>query len=65
MADRQAGSSLHPRCHSSSSSSWRCEGTPKTHLRLLRRLLQGCVFTRDVNQAMAISDAMETGTVQV
>ena len=27
--------------------------------------LQGCVFTRDINQALAISDAMETGTVQV
>ena len=27
--------------------------------------LQGCVFTRDINQAMRISDAMETGTVQV
>ena len=27
--------------------------------------LQGCVFTRDINAAMRISDAMETGTVQV
>jgi glyceraldehyde-3-phosphate dehydrogenase (NADP+) len=27
--------------------------------------LQGCVFTRDVNKAIAISDAMATGTVQV
>ena len=27
--------------------------------------LQGCVFTRDINQAIRISDAMETGTVQV
>ncbi|EFJ24379.1 hypothetical protein SELMODRAFT_270375 [Selaginella moellendorffii] len=27
--------------------------------------LQGCVFTRDVNKAMMISDAMETGTVQI
>lgn len=26
---------------------------------------QGCVFTRDINQAIMISDAMETGTVQV
>lgn len=26
---------------------------------------QGCVFTRDINKAIAISDAMETGTVQV
>ena len=26
---------------------------------------QGCVFTQDVNQAIIISDAMETGTVQV
>lgn len=29
------------------------------------RVPQGCVFTRDINQAMRISDAMETGTVQV
>lgn len=27
--------------------------------------LQGCVFTRDVNKAIQISDAMETGSVQV
>eukprot|EP00775_Hariotina_reticulata_P003280 gene3280-3557_t len=27
--------------------------------------LQGCVFTQDVNQALRISDAMQTGTVQV
>ncbi|KAG2431249.1 hypothetical protein HYH02_013383 [Chlamydomonas schloesseri] len=27
--------------------------------------LQGCVFTRDINAAIRISDAMETGTVQV
>lgn len=27
--------------------------------------LQGCVFTKDINQAIYISDAMETGTVQV
>jgi glyceraldehyde-3-phosphate dehydrogenase (NADP+) len=27
--------------------------------------LQGCVFTRDINAAMRISDAMQTGTVQV
>ncbi|KAI8474767.1 MAG: NADP-dependent glyceraldehyde-3-phosphate dehydrogenase [Monoraphidium minutum] len=27
--------------------------------------LQGCVFTRDINQAIVISDAMETGTVQI
>ncbi|KAL6499661.1 hypothetical protein OROGR_027571 [Orobanche gracilis] len=27
--------------------------------------LQGCVFTKDVNKAMLISDAMETGTVQI
>ncbi|KAG2430500.1 hypothetical protein HXX76_010023 [Chlamydomonas incerta] len=27
--------------------------------------LQGCVFTRDINSAIRISDAMETGTVQV
>lgn len=27
--------------------------------------LQGCVFTRDIDAAIRISDAMETGTVQV
>lgn len=27
--------------------------------------LQGCVFTRDVNQAIRIADSMETGSVQV
>lgn len=26
---------------------------------------QGCVFTRDINKAILISDAMETGTVQI
>ena len=26
---------------------------------------QGCVFTRNIDAAIAISDAMETGTVQV
>ena len=28
-------------------------------------IIQGCVFTRDINKAMLISDAMETGTVQI
>ena len=28
-------------------------------------LFQGCVFTRDINKAILISDAMETGTVQI
>lgn len=27
--------------------------------------LQGCVFTKDINKAMMISDAMESGTVQI
>ena len=27
--------------------------------------LQGCVFAKDINNAMLISDAMETGTVQI
>ena len=27
--------------------------------------LQGCVFTRDINRALALSSAMETGTVQI
>jgi hypothetical protein len=26
---------------------------------------QGCVFTKDINKALLISDAMETGTVQI
>ena len=28
-------------------------------------VMQGCVFTRDINKAILISDAMETGTVQI
>lgn len=35
------------------------------HCNKNRLALQGCVFTRDVNLAIRISDAMETGTVQV
>jgi hypothetical protein len=31
----------------------------------IHHLFQGCVFTRDINKAILISDAMETGTVQV
>jgi len=27
--------------------------------------MQGCVFTKDINKAMLVSDAMETGTVQI
>lgn len=27
--------------------------------------MQGCVFTRDINKAILIGDAMETGTVQI
>jgi glyceraldehyde-3-phosphate dehydrogenase (NADP+) len=27
--------------------------------------LQGCVFTKDINKAIMIADAMETGTVQI
>ncbi|TVU05705.1 hypothetical protein EJB05_48882 [Eragrostis curvula] len=27
--------------------------------------LQGCIFTKDINKAILISDAMETGTVQI
>lgn len=27
--------------------------------------LQGCVFTRDINTAIRVSDLMETGTVQI
>lgn len=28
-------------------------------------LLQGCVFTKDIDRAISIADAMETGSVQV
>jgi len=28
-------------------------------------LVQGCVFTKDINKAIMISDAMESGTVQI
>lgn len=27
--------------------------------------MQGCVFTRDINKAILIGDALETGTVQI
>ena len=30
-----------------------------------RLALQGCVFTKDIKRAMALSDALETGTVQI
>jgi glyceraldehyde-3-phosphate dehydrogenase (NADP+) len=35
------------------------------HVNASRLALQGCVFTRDLNQAVRVSDAMRTGTVQV
>ncbi|GAB4822972.1 hypothetical protein N2152v2_010018 [Parachlorella kessleri] len=35
------------------------------HVNTSRLALQGCVFTRDINQAISIADAMETGTVQI
>ena len=35
------------------------------HCNKNRYALQGCVFTRDIDAAMALSDAMETGTVQI
>ena len=35
------------------------------HCNASRLALQGCVFTRDVNRALAVADAMATGTVQV
>ncbi|KAL4439898.1 hypothetical protein ABPG75_002899 [Micractinium tetrahymenae] len=35
------------------------------HVNSNRLALQGCVFTRDVNKAIQISDAMETGSVQI
>lgn len=27
--------------------------------------LQGCVFTKDFDKAMLVSDAMESGTIQI
>jgi len=35
------------------------------HCNASRFGLQGCVFTKDINNAIAISNAMETGTVQI
>lgn len=35
------------------------------HCNANRLALQGCVFTQDINEAIRISDAMETGTVQI
>ena len=35
------------------------------HCNASRFALQGCVFTRDIDAAVRISDAMKTGTVQV
>lgn len=35
------------------------------HCNANRVALQGCVFTRDIEQAIRLSDAMETGSVQV
>lgn len=35
------------------------------HVNASRLALQGCVFTRDINAAMALSDAMEVGSVQI
>lgn len=32
---------------------------------LILCITQGCVFTRDINKAMLISDATETGTIQI
>lgn len=35
------------------------------HCNASRLALQGCVFTADINRALAVADAMATGTVQV
>ena len=35
------------------------------HANANRYALQGCVFTRDIDKAIRISDAMKTGTVQI
>jgi hypothetical protein len=31
----------------------------------IRFAAQGCVFTKDINKAIMVADAMETGTVQI
>lgn len=45
--------------------SWSCFTAARADLLRRMSVVQGCVFTQDVNQAIYISDAMETGTVQV
>ncbi|KAI7842762.1 hypothetical protein COHA_003510 [Chlorella ohadii] len=35
------------------------------HVNANRLALQGCVFTKDIDRAIAIADAMETGSVQI
>lgn len=35
------------------------------HANSNRLALQGCIFTRDINKAIALSDALEVGTVQI
>ena len=35
------------------------------HCNMSRLALQGCVFTKNIDNAIQISDAMQTGTVQV
>ena len=35
------------------------------HCNASRLALQGCVFTRDINAALTLADAMSTGTVQI
>ncbi|KAK9683682.1 hypothetical protein RND81_10G158400 [Saponaria officinalis] len=31
----------------------------------IMQMMQGCIFTKDINKAMLISDAMESGTIQI
>lgn len=35
------------------------------HANANRLALQGCIFTKDIDRAIALSDALETGTVQI
>jgi hypothetical protein len=53
-------------CNTFAAISLRCtRNAGRTDDKYVSSALQGCVFTQDINQAIYISDAMETGTVQV
>lgn len=43
----------------------KCPEDAVEHVNANRLALQGCVFTKDIDAAIRLSDAMETGTVQI